>query len=264
MRLNFIKASPSQNTTAFVVDYVPPAKYAEVAQKLMDYDYLNVEQVGFLMQPNNEQATIRLEMSGGEFCGNALLSAAAYCRYRGLSDQENMLVEISGSKSPHQCYVKQKGAHLFHARSEMPQSVGEQTIQFKVDGELVTGKIIHLQGISHFITDYWPSEEKDYMNILDQLLKNVMNQAIGIIPYRETNKKDYEITPLVYVPETGSKVFERACGSGTLALGIHLKDLKKQSHFSIDQPGGMIEVEIRDKNYISTDVAFTCEGIINI
>lgn len=105
MRLNFVKASPSQNMTAFITDYVTPSMYVPVANKLMDYEYLHVEQVGFIVGPKEKDAVLRLEMSGGEFCGNALLSAAAYCTHKALTNKEEFYLETSGSDTPLKCQV---------------------------------------------------------------------------------------------------------------------------------------------------------------
>lgn len=263
MKLNFVKASPSQNTTAFITDYVCPSQYATIANKLMAYDSLSVEQVGYIVKPHSDETVIRLEMSGGEFCGNALLSAAAYCHYRGLSKQENFLVEISGSDIPLNCHVKQKASNIYESRSEMPSPLKIADIELSVKGNQISGKIIKLNGITHFITQFWP-KKSDYNDILTELLKQVDDKAIGIIPYKSIKDNEYEIVPFVYVTDTGSKVFERACGSGTLALGVYLNAIEQSAHFHIHQPGGVIQVEAGKSNYISTEVKFTCEGTVNL
>lgn len=263
MKLNYIKASPSQNMTAFITSDVPPADYARVASVVMDYEYLHVEQVGFIVESKHKETILRLEMSGGEFCGNALLSAGAYCLYKDLSDSDVVLLETSGSDKVLECHVIKRNENLFVSKAEMPQAIGEKDITIVVEGQSISGKLVQLEGITHFITHYWPAKT-EYPLILEALLDEVVDKAIGIIPYRKKEEGKYDIVPFVYVTDTGTQVFERACGSGTLALGITLADGEKGLQFQVYQPGGMINVEIGDKNYISTEVQFTSEGIVNM
>lgn len=103
MNIDFVKASPSKNMTILVTNYVPPTNYSRVAHTLMDYEYVNAEQVGFIEAPQNKDALLKLTMSGGELCGNAVLSAAAYCHYKGLTNENNFLLETTGVAEPLEC-----------------------------------------------------------------------------------------------------------------------------------------------------------------
>ena len=62
MDLSYILADPSGNTTAFVLSPVDPARYGPVARAVMQA--LDAEQVAFVHHG-------RMDMMGGEFCGNA-------------------------------------------------------------------------------------------------------------------------------------------------------------------------------------------------
>ncbi|MFB4472605.1 hypothetical protein ACDI16_06585 [Oceanobacillus caeni] len=264
MKLSFVKASPSENMTVFITNYVSPARYAQVANMIMDYEYLNAEQVGFIVAPKNEKSLLRLEMSGGEFCGNGVLGAAAFCLYRGLTKDNRFLLETSGSESPLACEVVVKSPSQFEAKAEMPHPISINDIVINLNGKGILGSVVNLNGITHFLTDHWPSTD-DFNLIIEEVTKKVEDKAIGIIPYRRLKEKEeYEIWPYVYVKETGSKFFEQACGSGTLALGAYLSKVNKEKRFNIHQPGGIINVEIGDKIYISTNVLFTCEGFVNL
>jgi len=55
MRLNFIKSSSAKNTTVFITNYVDPQFYRKIARTVMSYEYLQAEQVGFIMKPTNIQ-----------------------------------------------------------------------------------------------------------------------------------------------------------------------------------------------------------------
>ncbi|ASN06425.1 hypothetical protein [Virgibacillus necropolis] len=263
MRLNFVKVSPSKNMTVFITNYVEPIHYAEIANTIMDYEYLNAEQVGFIVAPENKKSVLRLEMAGGEFCGNAILSAAAYCSYKGLSKNNRFLLETSGSESPLACVVEVKSPSHFEAKAEMLHPISTNEIVISLNGRSISGSVVQLEGITHFLTDFWPSKN-DFNLLIEAVTKKIEDKAIGIIPYRRLMEKEYEIWPFVYVKETGSRFFEQACGSGSLALGVYLSKKNKEYKLKIHQPGGIINVETGVKNYISTDVRFTCEGFVNL
>ena len=81
MKLNFVKVNPVENMTIFVMDQVDSSHHMAVANRLMDYSNIHGEQVGFIENPRSLKAkslnTLRLQMMGGEFCGNATRSLAA-------------------------------------------------------------------------------------------------------------------------------------------------------------------------------------------
>ena len=95
MELDFIKLSPLGNTTVFLRGEAAQEARAALLAEAMDYDHLAAEQAGFLVAPHAEEALFRIEMSGGEFCGNATLSAAALAAADGAEDP--FLVECSGA-----------------------------------------------------------------------------------------------------------------------------------------------------------------------
>ena len=65
---------PAGNVTAIVCSDVPAAERARVAAQILRLPELGIEQVAFLTAPRSG-GEIRLEMMGGEFCGNALRCA---------------------------------------------------------------------------------------------------------------------------------------------------------------------------------------------
>lgn len=263
MRLNFIKASPSQNMTIFITNYVSPENYGRIANVIMGYEYLNAEQVGFIVPPTDKKSVLRLEMSGGEFCGNAVLSAAAYCYYKGLYDKKTFFLEASGTESPIICEIEVKDATRYEVKAEMPQPIGMWDTVLNIKQNRIPGSIVQLNGITHFLTEFWPCKN-DFEPILEAVAEKIQDKALGVIPYKKFGEGKYEILPFVYVKSTGSKFFERACGSGTLALGINMAKKNNEYSLKVYQPGGMISVEIGAKNYISTNVRFTCEGYVDI
>ncbi|BFR47842.1 diaminopimelate epimerase [Nitratidesulfovibrio sp. HK-II] len=72
--LRFHKFSPGGNTTILVTDLVPVRLRAAVAAELMGEHHVHAEQVGFVSLAGVRP---RIDMMGGEFCGNACRSLAA-------------------------------------------------------------------------------------------------------------------------------------------------------------------------------------------
>jgi diaminopimelate epimerase len=68
---------PTGNITALVETGVEEARQPEVASLIMSR-HPDVEQIGFVcFSEQNGDADVSLRMAGGEFCGNATMSAAA-------------------------------------------------------------------------------------------------------------------------------------------------------------------------------------------
>ena len=102
MDLRYILADPSGNTTAFVLTPVARERYGPVARQVMAA--LDAEQVAFVHDG-------RMDMMGGEFCGNASRSFALWqalhtedglslCPFTG---QQTVTVRVSGAPHPLSC-----------------------------------------------------------------------------------------------------------------------------------------------------------------
>lgn len=258
--LEFVKTSPAQNTTVIVTSYCPRSYYFAVAEKAMSFDYLHAEQVGFLVAPRSKDAVIGLEMAGGEFCGNATLSAAAFAVYKGLTDKRVFNIDASGADEPIKCRVEKVSDYCFSASCTMPQAKRIEAMEFELPNKTVKGNLVEFKGISHFVLEAG-DDFAEYME-LSRVLKQVVDAgAIGIIPYRKLTDKTYKIKPFVHVKAIDSNVFERGCGSGSLALGIYLKQAYGISkEIEVIQPGGVIRVGLGNEIYIATYVKITCEG----
>lgn len=260
MIVDFIKSSPAQNTTVLVTGYCPPDAYHAVARRAMSYECLHAEQVGFIVSPSGKDSVLRLEMAGGEFCGNAALSAAALAIHKGLTDRSDFCIEVSGAAGPVSCRVERRGRYRYHASCTMPPARRAEELELTLGDEAIKGRIIEFDGISHFV---FPVEGDftGYSDTMDALKRLTDTDAVGVIPYETLEDGSHRIKPLVHVRSLNSSVFERGCGSGSLALGIHL-EAEGCAARGIDvlQPGGVIRVEIGETFSISTDVEFTCEG----
>ena len=72
---------PTGNITALVESAVEPEAQPSAAARIMAR-FPAVEQVGFVCLPEREDEPVALRMAGGEFCGNASMSAGALALLR--------------------------------------------------------------------------------------------------------------------------------------------------------------------------------------
>jgi histidine racemase len=68
--IHYSKVIPGGNTTILVYDRLPRKHHAAIAKSLMSL-HPDCEQVGFIEPSEDPKAVCRLQMMGGEFCGNA-------------------------------------------------------------------------------------------------------------------------------------------------------------------------------------------------
>ncbi len=249
MKLNFVKVNPAQNMTILILDQIPRSEYMAISRKLMDYKNLYAEQVGFVERRTDGCGT-RLEMMGGEFCGNATRSLAALMVYKGLPNIERdkdihiVSLEVSGIEGVLRCEVKKtERENIYSSRVNMPKPISIE--EFYMDNETSTyeGIRVDFPGISHFIVDDNLIDDREYFySLVKREMDKSEYEAFGIMYY------DYErefMTPLVYVKATDSLLWEKSCGSGTSALGAALS-YKMDSSIDrvIRQPGGELEVSV--------------------
>ena len=95
-KYNIVVANPANNITVFVLDYVEKEDYKDIAKNILENTDFNAEQVGFVKEPIMG-GDVRLEMMGGEFCGNASRSIGMLFARQNNIESGNVLVEITGS-----------------------------------------------------------------------------------------------------------------------------------------------------------------------
>lgn len=275
MKLNFIKVNPTENMTIFILDPLPRSIYPEVANKLMNYNNLHAEQVGFIERPNLPGSCSRLYMMGGEFCGNASRAFAAIMVQKGYSSFDlkdgRYIVPFESSAVEQILYseVKQLTDNTFEVKVKIPLHKSINPIKTNYNGIDYSGILVEFDGIANAVisTGNDIPGEGLLLKIVEEL-SPLPYSALGIMFYNE--EEDF-ITPLVYVKSTGSLVWERGCGTGTAALGVVLSS---KSHSSIDkkvkQPGGNIDVFTTVKNgriediYLKGNVSIVAEGEVYI
>lgn len=239
MDLECIIYDPTKNITLLVVTPVPRNRQAAVAAALLRQKP-EVEQVGFLEPASARAARIRLQMMGGEFCGNAAMSAAAY-----LAEQDQLeigqsalyLLEVSGAEGLVSCKVERR-IHRFRINVKMPLPTRMGTAQLPLRGRVFSIPAIWFPGIVHCIVPSTFLTKGQAEEVIRPLCASLKAKACGILLFDESTST---FDPLVYVASTDTAVWESGCGSGTAALGAYLA-LKKgaDNAIALQQPGGLI------------------------
>ena len=262
MELDFIKLSPLGNTTVFLRGEAAQEARAALLAEAMDYDHLAAEQAGFLVAPHSEEALFRIEMSGGEFCGNATLSAAALAASEGA--ESPFFVECSGAPEPLRAEAHPLGSGRWLARAEMPQA--HEVRRISLDGFSFGGAAIcvSLPGIAHFVVEAADLSAADYDALLACLMRETDADAYGVVPFERMGRDHFRIRPYVAVPSAESRVFERACGSGSLALALALGDAAEGTRIAVEQPGGTLFVERGTRLLLEGEVLISCRGTVEL
>ena len=93
-KYNIVIADPAKNITVFVLDDIDKKSYKSVARNILENTNYAAEQVGFIKQPIMG-GDIRLEMMGGEFCGNASRSIGMFFSQKNKIKNGTVSVEIT-------------------------------------------------------------------------------------------------------------------------------------------------------------------------
>lgn len=266
MEISFVKLSPTQNVTVLATSPVPRAEQPAAAAKLLAYDGVGGEQAGFLEKPAQSAARARLQMMGGEFCGNATMSLGAYlARQDGLADGASVeyLLEVSGAEELVPCRVERRG-DAFMGTVRMPLPTGISRAKLVSDAGEIELARVDLPGITHLVAPMDCLSREEIQRRIRQWNEEIRAEALGVLRWDEAAGR---MEPIVYVPETDSAVWERGCGSGTAALGAYLARRAGRTFLSaVRQPGGEIVVraeldgEVFRELTITGTVRITAEG----
>lgn len=225
---------PAGNVTAIVCSDVPAAERARVAAQILRLPELGIEQVAFLAAPRSG-GEIRLEMMGGEFCGNALRCAGFYQALRnGAQGKSCVFAEISGADGVQPVMADTAEGT---ASTVMPLPLSVQPAGWAdVQAARVT-----FAGITHFVIDCAQPDET--------LVQRAIAAApgAGAVGAIFLDRAHGSIKPVVFVRETASCVAENSCASGSVATAVVLTaDFADGiTEIGIGQPGGTLEVGVQ-------------------
>lgn len=222
---------PTGNMTLLAETPVPEASQPLTAQKLMAAEP-ETEQVGFVTYGADG---IGLRMAGGEFCGNASMSAAVlYAGRRGL-DRTSVEVMVSGTPEPVPVTVEKTGDR-WRGEVTMPRPLSVGTERFPDGSE---HPVVRFPGIAHVILEK-EMEPAEAERLAPQWCRFLKADGLGLM---FLDRERGVLKPLVYVPEAGTLFWESSCASGTTAVGAWLaKESGQAVSRSLKQPGGTLTI----------------------
>lgn len=238
MKLNILRADPAGNITLFVLDPVERKQRADMAAKLMAIPELGAEQVGFLCPPQ-EGGGGRMEMMGGEFCGNAT-RAFGMLLSRQQGGPAQVQVETSGCSHIVTVDVD-LAAGTARAEMPLPQWADQRTVAGQ------EGTLVYLGGIAHLVAE-GISPSQDFFDQAEPLFQTIPGlDAYGVI---FLDREQQRMTPLVKVPATNTLVWEGSCGSGSLAAAVAQSMNGPDGTFARDyiQPAGVVRATVVRKD----------------
>ena len=232
---------PTGNVTALVEDAVEPALQPEAAAEIMRL-HPEIEQVGFV---SFEGALPALRMAGGEFCGNASISAAALLvMEKDLPVPAVIALSVSGAPEAVEVRLEQREGEIFRAAVRMPaaKSVESRSFSFEaLQGDLT---VVQMEGISHILIE----PDSPFFSLLPdrtdaetavRLWCGELNaDGLGLMFVSGD-----ALTPLVFIPGSKTVFWETSCASGTAAVGIALAaETDAKIDLTFDEPGGCLRV----------------------
>jgi len=252
MEIKFDIINPGGNITALIdLDSVGlvDASYPRM-NKLIMQKYPIVEQVGFYKKDRTSDGW-RLDMAGGEFCGNALRSLA-YLKLSNLPTKT--FFSVSGTNKALEAGIENKG-NVF---AYLPVSFKVTDIK-RIDGD---DAYIEMEGIDFVVSPLKEFRAKDMLeNKAKSLLANIMaisrSPASGVIFVAKKGSSAYTINPFIYVKEIDTFINETACASGSsaVALALNCPNIGGTTSTKIKQPSdSVLEVEIKRRFNNTTKV----------
>ena len=269
---------PTGNITALVESPVAICRQPEAAGALMQL-HPEVEQVGFVRfykvgetgaDPagdafGRDGIAGELRMAGGEFCGNASMCAAVLCHLRrqeegcrsgqkpgdeiSCMDMPVIRLQVSGADRPVEVDLSCKPDGSFRAVLEMPPAldITEDALQLSsLSGQL---PVVRMEGISHVIIEentvfYSLLRDKDMAEAaVREWCGTLRADGLGLM-FLESTGDRYKMTPLVYIPGSGTLFWEHSCASGSAAAGMYLaRKYGRTVSAELWEPGGILRTE---------------------
>ena len=254
--LRYSILDPTGNITALVESPVEITRQPLTAAAIMRR-HPEVEQVGFLRSVSDgDNVRAELRMAGGEFCGNASMSAAALLLTKGSQSEGEVRLElrVSGAAEPVSLCLRSEGKNGYLAEIVMPPALGISETAFTFGSLSGTLPLVRMQGISHLVIEsdsvffallkYRPEAEKAVRTFCEALDAD----GLGLM-FLDGNNTPHRMTPLVYVPGSGTCFWENSCASGSAAVGMYLAaKTGSAAELSLSEPGGTLRVRSDPKS----------------
>ena len=236
LTLRVLRADPAGNITLYVLDPVDPALRPKVTAHLLGMEQFKAEQLAYCCPPVMGGQG-RIEMAGGEFCGNATRAFAMVLQQEmGFPSPASMSLEVSGCARPVAAFSDLE-AGTAEAEMPLPNSVR----RLEAGGR--PGVLVHLGGIAHLVVEQVPPS-LDYFQTVEPVFQDIPGlEAYGVM---FLDRFASHITPLVKVPAANTLVWEGSCGSGSVASAIACAMGAPDGQYAQDltQPAGVIRVKL--------------------
>lgn len=194
------------------------------------------EQAGFLRH-DLPDCDVRLDMAGGEFCGNATLSSAAECAMnegQAVGSRKTVLVSCSGYDRIISVELTRESETRFRGSLRMPEPLGLTDCHGY--------PAVLLPGIAHVIVE-GPEGSPDPETVIRDWCTELGAEALGILFF---DRKTCSLIPYVFVKKLGCIYRENACASGSCAVGFYLaKEAGTEVSALLKQPAGTIRIGAR-------------------
>lgn len=223
---------PSGNTTAVVFEPVAPEDAKRKNAAVIDAwaktgSAEGVEQCCAVVAPKGD-AVCRVEMFGGEFCGNA--TRAVLHLLSGGNDGKGT-VEVSGAGKPLAYSITDGIVEL-----EMPVADEGSVVT-----EVPDGFLVRLEGIAHVVS--FAPEASTPRELLTSLIQEnryglAKEPAVGVTFF---DAMSGSASFCVWVREVDTMFDETACGSGTASIAAATAFMKKEPQtIEVLQPSGRL------------------------
>lgn len=245
---------PTGNITALVETGVETGLQPSVAARIME-QRPEVEQVGFVrFAPRGGGPSLR--MAGGEFCGNAAMSAAALYLIRRSEGreapppggEETVRLRVSGAAQPVEVRLRAEVPDCFRAGVHMPPALGIDNREFAYGALFGKLPVVRMEGISHIVIEpdsvFWAllADRAAAGRAVRDWCAALSASCLGLM-FLDGEAPRRRLTPLVYVPGSGTVFWESSCASGSTAVGMYLATKTGASvDLSLQEPGGVLRV----------------------
>jgi diaminopimelate epimerase len=248
-------ADPAGNSTALVEagGAVPVAAWTaaerqHIVRNIMR-EHPDVEQAGFVLPGSSAPNRLwRLEMAGGEFCGNAARSFGLFiARKQGLRSPATVHVTVSGAENPLAVLADPQNNT---AEVGLPLPRKRETLPYR--GTHLP--VLVFDGITHVIVEgVDKNTDKAALSETFFALKSLVETAaeppaaFGVLFY---DTECAFLRPAVFVNGIETFVFENSCGSGSAALACYHARHSPDGEYSqtYRQPGGAVATRLVKEN----------------
>lgn len=243
--------NPGGNKTALVNGCEYTTNQKKLINKTIMAKHIQVEQVGFLSNKIN-----RLEMAGGEFCINA--SRCAIYEY---SKESKNPIELSVSGTNKKITGRILNDNKVEIKLDICRNIADlideknKLTYVKIDGILIA--ILDEEKSKQYIGKLRENEEIAKEEIKQFMIRNIetTEKAIGLMLLENVSNK-IKVNPIVWVKDIDTVVYETACGSGSLGVGIYNYYKNNEKQIELIQPSGYsINIELDTKEqYIESAI----------